>query len=175
MTVAYSIEKSSIRHIRPMARHLRAAACITLQGFGFHPHIALHRAFMGSFYCRTALIEGKPVAMWGVKGTLLGEGAFVWLVLSDQIAAIPRAVTREAKAELAAIMDNYQEVAITVLPDDVAAVRFAVYLGFHDRENDDGHLSRKALTEAIIADPKYRIAIGDRFVIALGYHPETSH
>ncbi len=171
----YSIVKSSIRHIRPMSRHLRAAACITLQGFGFNPRVALHRAFMASRYCMTAMVDEKPVAMWGVKATLLGDGAFVWLVLSDQIAAIPRAIVGEAKAELSRIMDNYDEIAITVLPDDMAAVRFAVYLGFHDRDNDDGAMTRKQLTDAILADPKYRIPIGDRYVIALGYHPETRH
>jgi hypothetical protein len=175
MTVDYAIVKTSARHLRPMSRHLRAAACITLQGFGLDPRIALHRAFMASHYCRTATIDEKPVAMWGVKGTLLGDGAFVWLVLSDQIAAVPRAVMREAKAELARVMDGYDEIAITVLPDDIAAVRFAVWLGFHDRDNDDGHLSRKALTEAIIADPVHRLPIGDRYVIALGYHPESMH
>jgi hypothetical protein len=158
-----------------MSRHLRAAACITLQGFGFEPRQALHRAFVASHYCRTATVDEKPVAMWGVKGTLLGDTALVWLVLSDQIAAVPRAVTREARAELSRIMENYREIAITVLPDDLAAVRFAVYLGFHDRENDDGALSRKALTDAILADPRYRIPVGDSFVIALGYHPETRH
>ena len=173
MGANYSIVKSSVRHIRPMSRHLRVAACVTLQGFGFEPRIALHRAFMSSFYCRTALVEDRPSAMWGIKATLLDDVAFVWLVLSDEIAKIPLSVTREAKAELARIMENYNEIAITVLPDDIAAVRFAVALGFHDRE-DDHSLSRKAMTQAILADPRRRISIGDSFVVALSYHP-TRH
>jgi hypothetical protein len=171
----YQIVPASIRHIRPMSRHIRAAACITLQGFGFEPRVALRRAFVASSYCRTAIIDGKAGAMWGVKATLLGDTAFVWLVLSDEITKMPMSIVREAKAELAKIMAGYREIAITVLPDDIAAIRFAVALGFHDRDNDDGGMSRKQLTDAIMADPRYKVPVGDSYAIALGYHPTFGH
>ena len=173
MTTACSIVPASIRHVKPMGSKLRAAACITLQGFGMEPRRALHRAFLASHYCRTALVDGKPVAMWGVKGTMLGDSAIVWLVLSNDVTRMPITIVRTAKAELAKVMESNNEVAITVLPDDEAAVRFAVHLGFHDRE-DEG-LTKRELCEQIITDPKYRIPIGDSFVIAMGYHPETRH
>lgn len=140
---------------------------MTLQSFGFDPRRALHRAMRSSFYCRTALMDGKPVAMWGIKGNLMCDVAFVWLVLSDDIANIPGAITREARRELRAIMANYRELATTVLPDDAAAVRFAVYLGFHDRHEG----KRKDIEREILANPRYRIPIGDSFVLGLGYHP----
>jgi hypothetical protein len=171
----YSVVAASPRHIKPMAAQLRAAACITLQDFGYEPRAALHRAFIASRYCRTALMDGKPVAMWGAKGTLLGEEALVWLVLSDEVTKMPVSVVKEARAELAVIMDDHKEVAITVLPNDEAAIRFAVAMGFHDRENDDGHLSRKEMVAAIVADPRMKIPIGDSFVIALGCHPSFGH
>jgi hypothetical protein len=165
---------ASVRHIKPMAARLRAAACITLQGYGHEPRRALHRVFLASFYCRTALIEDKPVAMWGVTGTLLGEQAYVWLVISDEIAGMPYAIVREAKRELATIMQDYSEIATTVLPDDDAAIRFAIYLGFHDR-HDDRHLNRRETEREIRSDPRNRIPIGDSYVIGLGYHPAEAH
>ena len=169
----YQVVPASVRHLRPMSRELRAAACITLQGFGLEPRRALHRAFVASHYCRTALDpDGRPIAMWGVKATILAEVAFVWLVLSNQVTHMPVAVVKEAQAELAKIMRDVDEVAITVLPDDEAAVRFAVHLGFHDRE--DIRLSRKELVAAILADPKMKIPVGDQFVVALGYHPNST-
>ncbi len=173
MSQSYTVEPASVRHIRPMAKHIRAAAAITLQGFGFEPRVALHRAFVASRYCRTALMDGEPIAMWGVKGSMLDEVAFVWLVLSDGVTHMPVAVVKEAQAELAKIMESVDEVAITVLPDDEAAIRFAVYLGFHDR--DDIRLSRRELVKAIMADPQYKVPIGDSFVVALGYHPNVRH
>lgn len=172
---AYSIVPASIRHVRPMSSRLRAAACVTLQGFGFKPREALRRAFVDSYYSRTALVGNRPVAMWGVKGSLLDEAAMVWLVLSEEITQMPRAIVREARAELARVMLNKSEIAITVLPDDEAAIRFAVHLGFHDRDNDDGSLSRRAMCEAIVRDPQYRVPLGENYVIALGYHPGVHH
>lgn len=175
MTQPYCIVPASPRHIRPMAAKLRAAACITLQAFGYEPRRALHRIFLNSFYCRTALIDGKPVAMWGVTGTLLGDVAYVWLVLSDDIASMPRSIVKEAKRELSAIMENYREIATTVLPDDAAAIRFAVYLGFHDNHEGGDTQSRKALERDIRENPKHRIAVGDHYVIRLAYHPPGMH
>lgn len=175
MSGAYTVVPASVRHLRPMSRQLRAAACITLQGFGLDPRAALHRAFLASSYCRTALQDGKPVAMWGVKSVMLGDTAAVWLVLSEAVTSMPVAIVREARAELARVMETKREVAITVLPDDEAAIRFAVFLGFHDRDNDDGHRSRKELCADIVKDPQHRVPIGDSYVIALGYHPSFGH
>lgn len=171
----YRVVPASIRHIRPMSKHVRAAACVTLASFGFEPRRALHRAFIASSYCRTALIDDKPIAMWGVQSVLLGDTAFAWLVLSERVTQMPLAVVREARAELAKVMVSKSEIAITVLPDDEAAIRFAVFLGFHDRDNDDGRMSRRDLCEAIRSDPKHRIPLGENYAIALGYHSSFGH
>lgn len=169
----YSIVPGSVRHIKPMASRMRAAACITLQDYGYLPRAALHRVFVRSLYCRAALVDGRPVAMWGVVGTLLNETAYVWLVMSDEIAHIPRTIVREAKRELAGIMKGYREIAATVLPDDDAAIRFAVYLGFHDRDDEADDGTRKATAREIRENPRHRIPVGDQFVIGLGYHSEA--
>lgn len=175
MSQEYSVVPASVRHIRPMSSQLRAAACITLQDFGIDPRHALHRAFIASNYCRTAMMDGKPIAMWGVKSALLGDSAMVWLVLSDSVTKMPVSVVREARAELAKIMETTDEVAITVLTDDEAAIRFAIFLGFHDRDTNLSEVSRKELCKAILENPLYRIPVGDHFVIALGYHPHVRH
>ncbi len=166
------IVPASILHVKPMAARMRAAACATLQSFGFEPRMALRRAFLRSLMARTALMDGKPVAMWGVQGNLLDDTALVWLVMADDIANIPRTIVREARRELKSIMENYEEAATTVLPDDEAAIRFAVYLGFHDRHDDDEPASRKDIERSIRENPRNKIPIGDSFVIGLGYHPE---
>lgn len=157
----YLIVPASVRHIRPMSMRMRAAASRALDGYGFNPREGLRRAFISSFHCRTALIDGKPVAMWGVAGTLLNDSATVWLVLSDEVRRIPRAIAKEAKAELQRYVQNCPEISATVLPDDEASIRFALHLGFRgDNDQDD-----------VMTDPKYRVPLGDRYAIRLTYHP----
>jgi hypothetical protein len=68
--------------------------------------------------------------MWGAVGPLLGEQVHVWLVLSDMICSMPRAIVREARADLEGLMDHYADVSAVILPDDEASVRFAGFLGF---------------------------------------------
>lgn len=147
---------------------------MTLQGYGFDPRRALHRIFLASGYRRTALIGGRPVAMWGVMAPLLGETAYVWLVMSDEIAHLPRQIVKEAKRELAEIMANYSEAATTVLPSDEAAVRFALYLGFHDNHEDDERLSHKTRARMLLDNPRHRIPVGDSYVVGLGYHQRAA-
>ncbi len=167
----YEIRRASILDVRPMATRMRAAACVTLQSFGFKPRQALHRVYISSFYCRTALIDDRPVAMWGIMGTLMSECAYVWLVMSDGIANVPRTIIREAKAELSEIMANYSDVATTVLPEDDAAVRFALYLGFADRAGEFRNMPRKDLERELRDNPRHRVPIGDQYVLGLSYHP----
>lgn len=171
MTARHEIVPASIRHIRPMSKRLRTAACITLERFGEDPRRALHRAFIASNYCRTALIDGKPVAMWGVCGALMSNVASVWLVIAEDIVKLPLVIVREARSELAHVMGNYHELVTTVLPDDAAAVRFALYLGFQGFEEDD--LLHKVKYEDLMNDPKYRVPVGDSYIIALGYRAEA--
>lgn len=167
--MTYEIVPASVLHLKPMTRKLRSAACITLSRYDIDPRLALHRAFMASHYCRTALANGAPIAMWGFEGTLLGNTAYVWLVLSNSITTIPLPIMREARRELATIMENYTEVATTVLPDDDAAIRFAIHLGFHDSD-DQLELPVRERVMRVKADPQYRIPVGDHYVIGLGLH-----
>lgn len=172
MTEPFTIVPASVRHIRPMSACMRSAAAIALQGYGFNPREALRRALVSSFYCRTAMIDGKPAAMWGVAGTLLGVHAYVWLVLSPSIQRFPRALLRRSKAELAEVMADCREITTTVLPDDEASIRFALHLGFRgetaDGSEDEGERGREIMT-----DPRFRIPMGEGYVIRLGYHPEA--
>jgi len=114
------------------------------------------------------------VAMWGIAGTLLNDVAYVWLVISRDIASMPLSIVRAARTELASIMADFREIQTTVLPEDEAAVRFAVYLGFGSGEEETGKSHRQAQHE-ILRNERYRVPVGDHYVIRLGYHPETRH
>lgn len=152
----YSIVKASVRHVKPMALNMRPAGYFAMQHYGGDPRRAVFQAFRQSFYCRVALIDDKPVAMWGVAGTLLNDRAEVWLVLSHEIGNMPLAIVREARTELNKVTEDYSYLEATILPEDAASIRFAQFLGFSAGEED-------------------RIPIGDSYVLRMSYQPERAH
>lgn len=167
----YEVVTASPRHLRRLSADLRAASCMALDRFGVDHRRGLHHAFVQSFYCRTALMDDRPVAMWGAVGSLLDEGVFVWLAISNRLVTMPPLVLRAARSELRAIMERYGQLSTTILPDDEPSLQFAVALGFHDRDEDEDLGRRKTLAASIKADPRYKLPIGDGYAIGLTYHP----
>ena len=165
---AYAIVPASVRHVRAMSQSMRPEASLAVMPFGFEPRAALRRAFVASFNCRTALVDGKPAAMWGVAGALLGDTATVWLVLSRETQQMPRAVLREARAELRRAAQSFRHVVATVLPNDEASIRFAVHLGFRGEADEDGPQEGDGVHD-ILTNPAYRIPLGEGYAIRLGY------
>lgn len=167
----YEVVPGKITHVRPMARKLRQAASINIGAYGYDPRRVLHDAFVTSHYCRTALIDGEPEAMWGLKGPLVSEAAVVWLVLSERATSMPQLIVSEAKFHLAQMGAEYSELATTVLPDDEASIRFAAFLGFHDHHNEEQvKMTHKQRAAQLRHNPRHRIPMGDSYVIALGWH-----
>ena len=62
MMSAYQVVPSSIMHVRPMARQLRAAACITLQGFGLGGEVPIAAVYISEI--ARAKGRGKFVLMY---------------------------------------------------------------------------------------------------------------
>ena len=166
MSTDYTIVPSSIRHVKPMSARMRAAGAIAVQAFGLVPRAALHRAFAASCYCRTALKDDRPVAMWGVAAPILGDTAMIWLVLAEDTGIPPLPIIRKAREELERVADTYPRVLMTVLPDDEDSVAFALFLGFRPT---DGEVFGSG--GDITVDPRFRIPIGDSYIVQMGYAP----
>ncbi len=163
--VDYQIVPASILHVKPMVARIRTASYIGLQAFGLNPRQALHRVFIKSFYSRTAIIDGQPVAMWGVAGTILGDCGEPWLVLSQQVTDMPVAIVREARHELKSMMNERETLVVNMIPDDDEALRFALHLGFSDGKGG----TRREMEDRIKTDLAARIPVGDSYVIPLTY------
>lgn len=131
----YEIVPSKIIHIAPLARAMREEAAESLQNFGANPRRSLHHAFISSHFCRTIVEEGKPIAMFGLHGTMLGDTAMVWLVLTKRAVAASFRVALEARRQLREMERLYPMISTLILKDDEAAVRFALVLGFREQDN----------------------------------------
>lgn len=169
--MTYQIVPTRMVHVAPMARAMREGAKDTICALGLNSRRVLHDAVVGSHYCRVAIKDGKPIAMWGLKGVMLSGYAFVWLALSAPAQAMPRRVIVEATHELARMGEQFEELATTVLPEDDAAIRLAAFLGFHDQHEKDGTtMPYRDRVKQLKHDPRHRVAFGGAEVIALGWH-----
>lgn len=142
----YEIIPGSVRHIRALSNDARPAACMTLRQFGSDPRRALHHAFVQSQYVRTAMIGGKPAAMWGTGGNLLSQHAYIWATIGMGAVRYPLAVVRRARKELAELCSDGLELRATVIKEDDRALLFAETIGFRASDEfaaPEGMLSMK--------------------------------
>ncbi len=138
MSMTYSVVPASVRHIKFISEHLRPEAAQTSKWFGLQPRVGLRLDLIRSLYCRTAIKDGVPVAIWGAKGVTLSERAVVWLALTDLAVRFPVSIMRQARKELAELSGSGLHLSAEIDPTDKKAVQFARALGFtpSDTERD---------------------------------------
>jgi hypothetical protein len=156
-------------HCGQALRAMRPAHRRALEKLGAHQHQELRTIFNASTIRKVCFFDGKLAAVGGVTGSLASNMGYVWLVLTETALQYPIETFRRARLELAVIMETQFELATTVVAEDPAAVRFALALGFHTRD-EEIEKNRKALAARIIADETLRLSLGNGFVIPLGYH-----
>lgn len=171
----YQIVEARPYHCGQIVRRMRTAHLEALAPTGKNPHRELRDIMGRSLFAKTCVMDGKPVAMWGVCGTLLGNGAYAWLILSNDVLAYRVSLMKEAVRQMKIIISQYGEVATTVLGTDDAALRFATFLGFHDRHDDDIPLARKDVADLVRKDAQMRVTVGNTFVYAVGCHSDSVH
>lgn len=175
MSPHFEIVEAKPWHCGQMLRILRAEHRNALAKIGSNPHAELRRQFAESSFRKAWLIDGKLAALGGVNGMMLSGWGFIWLVLSEQARRYPIAIVKEARRQLDEIMIAKRELSTTILPDDAAARRLAIYLGFHVADEGPGapaycRRARRELFDVIDTTPDARIPLGAGFVFAMGYH-----
>ena len=97
---------------------------------GVQPETGLAIVVSLSAYCRTLMLDGVPVAIWGVVGPLHAECGEVWLSLTNAGRRIPKTFVCVARAELKAMLEIRLELTAALVCCDARAVRFMRFLGF---------------------------------------------
>lgn len=166
-------------HCGQMARMLRDEHKRAVLGIGVDLHRELRSRFEASGYRRAWLIDGRLAGLGGVVGTLLAPSGYVWLVLTQRALRYPIAVVKEARRQLDLIMMVKNELATVILPQDTAALRLAVFLGFHVADQGLGspahtRAERLALRRYLDAASELRIPMAHGEVIPVGYHHEAA-
>ena len=77
-----TIVPSTLKHVRELSETMREADKNEMSRLGVAPHKALFYSFKFSILRRTALIDGKVAAMWGVYGVPTGITGQPYLLTS---------------------------------------------------------------------------------------------
>ena len=98
---------------------------------------ALWYGYKNSFYRRTALIDGVPVAIWGVCGVLLGGKGLPWLLTSPGVHQVsPLKFARIYQEEVKKMLDLFPLLENLVDAEYVAAIRLLEICGFSIGESE---------------------------------------
>lgn len=173
----YTIIEAKAFHCGAMCRKLRAGHKQAIALIGMDSHRELRALFDASSFRRSAVMDGNLVAMWGVAGQKLSTFGFVWLLCAESLLKHPLTLIKGARQQLDEIMLVKRELTTTVLGTDEAAIRFAVFLGFHVSHDAQGQPAvtregRKNLAKFVKENPEFRVPFGDGYAVVMGYHPE---
>ena len=178
MTPRFQIIPAKPWHCGAMVRRLRIEHRMAVAKLGLDSHRELSDRFSQSSFRRALLIDAHLEALGGVTGSLLSGEGYVWLALSQRAARYPLLLVREAKKQLDEIMTIKRVLVTSVLDDDLAAKRFAIYLGFvlaveHQARPASSHHGRRLLARRLEENHDARIPLGSGSAVALAYRGEA--
>lgn len=80
------VVQARVTHIGPIASRMREIDRIECEAMGHGPKQALRQGFMLSDRCWTALVDGRPEAMFGsVTQSAIDRRAIVWFLGTDEV------------------------------------------------------------------------------------------
>lgn len=178
MSRRFTIIDAKPWHVGRIARRLRIEHLRSAAMAGVDAHKELRACFDGSAFRKALFLDDTLIALGGVMGSLLSSTGYVWLAMTDEAAKHPVAIARLARAQLDALSDSHVELATTLLADDAAARRFAIFLGFHVGEDGPGQRAysragRRRL-DRYLDECDQRVPVGRAMAIAVGYHREAA-
>lgn len=125
------IVPAKLTHVGPIAVNMREIDQLECRIFGHSPKDALRLGLMASTIAWTALVDGKPVAMFGASTVSLLDGiGRPWMLMTDEAVRHQKALVRFGRIYTAAIHRHYARLENWVHVDNSAAIRWLSRLGF---------------------------------------------
>lgn len=128
--MTYRIEEARPHHLRLLEPVLRTEDRLELEATGFSPMRCLWRSWKGAVIRQAAFVDDEIACVWGVGGSLLGGHGSPWLLTSPAIERASLAFVREARGEVARMLDIFPVLANFVPARYLKATRFLTLLGF---------------------------------------------
>lgn len=124
------IEYSKPWHVRELAETMHQHTAEMPVRLGITPKKALWRSYRKSLWCRTAFINGKIVAMWGIAGELFASVGKPWLILAPAADEHPFRVAFIYRQELKKMQEMFPILEDYVEETNEPAIRLMKLMGF---------------------------------------------
>lgn len=172
------IREAQAWHCGKMARILRHEHASCLGSTTSDIHRDLRGCFDASAWKRAGFVDGRLVGLGGVVGSALSSTGFIWLAMSQEVTAFPLATARILRKLLNEIMETHHELATVVIPEDSAALRLAVFMGFHCDYQGQGspafsRFGRQQLARYLRETPELRMTTGKTTGVVVGYRRQV--
>jgi hypothetical protein len=133
------IVPAEMRHVGYLARHMRTIDQLECRAMGREPKQALRTGIAASAKCWTALLDGRPHAMFGVvvESILTGE-AVPWFLGTDEVYRHPREMLKWGPGIIERLHDSRHTLRNLVSAQNGQAIRLLKRWGFtvEDKEQD---------------------------------------
>lgn len=125
------IRKSTSSDVQYLKDKLRQNDVAEIWASNNHnPEQTLTSGLDQSHICMTALVDGKPIAMFGTVDTKIdNKTAVIWMVGTDDILKYPREAVRVGKEFLSLALKNHTLLYNYVKADNEKAIKFLRILG----------------------------------------------
>lgn len=129
--VEIEIIPTTAAHIRDLVKVIRDEDRQEVESFGVSIEKGLWRSFKGGLGNRTAFIDGKIAAIWGVGGVYMGKNGKPWLLTSTEVDRIsPLRFARIYQQEVYKMLDLFPRLENFVDSRYNKAIRLLKIIGF---------------------------------------------
>lgn len=124
------IVPSNIGDVYALAANLRDADAEEVTCLGIEVRHALRMNYRDAILRRTAFVDGRIAAMWGVCGDMLGDIGSPYLMTTPLVEKVPVTMLKEARKGIAEMLVIKKLLTGHVAASYVRACRFLEILGF---------------------------------------------
>ena len=117
-------------HITELRENLRESDRKEIACFGLPERKAIWRSYKVSILCKTALVDGKVGAIWGIGGCVLDNVGNPWLLTSDLCDKYPLKFAIEYRKEVRRILGLFNVLENMVDASYTKAVKMLEISGF---------------------------------------------
>lgn len=135
MNPTITIVETCPYHLREMAEAMSADSVDVAYGIGLTPLRALWSSYRKSIYCKTAFIDGKIAAIWGLNGVVFSDTAMPWLIMTPETMEYPMRVAFRYRKELEIMLKMFPCLEEYVPVDNVDSIRLLELMGFKVSKN----------------------------------------